>query len=167
MAEWWQEAFDDSYLHIYAHLDRSAEEMARHIGNRLALPPGAEIPDLCGGYGRVAIPLAHRGYRMTVLDLSEPLLAEGKRRAHEAGVEINWRHGDMREIPSGSHFDAVISIFTSFGYFDDDTENERVLEGAAQALNPGGLFLINVIHREALFWLGMARRWEELARSGS
>ena len=61
MAEWWKEAFDDSYLHIYARLDRSADESARHIVDRLALPPGVEILDLCGGYGRVAIPLARQG----------------------------------------------------------------------------------------------------------
>jgi 2-polyprenyl-3-methyl-5-hydroxy-6-metoxy-1,4-benzoquinol methylase len=164
MAEWWQEAFDDSYLHIYARMDRSADESASYIVDRLALPPGVDILDLCGGYGRVAIPLAQRGYRMTVLDLSEHLLAEGKRRAKEAGVEIHWLHGDMREIPSGSHFDAIINIFTSFGYFDDDTENERVLQGAAQTLNPGGVLLIDVIHRDALLWLGIAQRWEELAR---
>jgi SAM-dependent methyltransferase len=70
----------------------------------------------------------------------------------------------MREIPSGSHFDAIINLFTSFGYFDDETENERVLQGAAQTLNPGGLLLIDVIHRDGVFWHGMARRWEEVAR---
>ncbi|HEX9869354.1 MAG TPA: hypothetical protein VGC99_12315 [Candidatus Tectomicrobia bacterium] len=69
MAEWWKEAFDDSYLPIYARLDRSADQTAGHIVDRLALPPGVEILDLCGGYGRVAIPLARRGYRLTVLDL--------------------------------------------------------------------------------------------------
>jgi 2-polyprenyl-3-methyl-5-hydroxy-6-metoxy-1,4-benzoquinol methylase len=164
MAEWWQEAFDDSYLHIYARMDRSADESASYIVDRLALPPGVEILDLCGGYGRMAIPLARRGYRMTVLDLSEHLLAEGKCRAKEAGVEIHWLHGDMREIPSGSHFDAIINIFTSFGYFDDETENDRVLQGAAQTLNPGGVLLIDVTHRDALLWLGIAQRWEELAR---
>jgi SAM-dependent methyltransferase len=164
VAEWWQEAFDDSYLHIYARMDRSADESASYIVDRLALPPGVEILDLCGGYGRVAIPLARRGYRMTVLDRSEHFLAQGKRRAKEAGIEIKWVHGDMREIPLGPHFDAIINIFTSFGYFDDDMENERVLQGAAQTLKRGGLLLMDVIHRDALFWHGMARRWEELAR---
>jgi SAM-dependent methyltransferase len=163
MAEWWKEAFDDSYLHIYARMDQLADDIASSIVDRLALPPGVEILDLCGGYGRVAIPLARRGYRLTVLDLSEHLLAEGKRRAKEAGVEIKWLRGDMREIPSGPHFDAVINIFTSFGYFADDMQNERVLQGAAQTLNPGGLLLVDVIHRDALLWLGMPRRWEELA----
>jgi SAM-dependent methyltransferase len=163
MAEWWKEQFDDTYLHIYARMDRSADDITGYIVDRLALPPGVEILDLCGGYGRVAIPLARRGYRLTVLDRSEHFLAEGKRRAKEAGVEIKWVHGDMREIPLGPHFDAIINIFTSFGYFDDDLENERVLQGAAQTLKRGGLLLMDVIHRDALLWLGMARRWEELA----
>jgi ubiquinone/menaquinone biosynthesis C-methylase UbiE len=62
-------------------MDRSEDESASYIVDRLALSPGVEILDLCGGYGRVAIPLACRGYRMTVLDRSEYFLAEGKRRA--------------------------------------------------------------------------------------
>jgi SAM-dependent methyltransferase len=70
----------------------------------------------------------------------------------------------MREIPLGPHFDAIINMFTSFGYFDDDRENEQVLQGAAQTLKRGGFLLIDVIHRDALLWLGMARRWEELVR---
>jgi ubiquinone/menaquinone biosynthesis C-methylase UbiE len=147
-------------------MDRSADESASYIVDRLALPPGVEILDLCGGYGRVAIPLARRGYRMTVLDRSEHFLAQGKRRAKEAGIEIKWVHGDMREIPLGPHFDAIINIFTSFGYFDDEMENEQVLQGVAQTLKRGGLLLIDVIHRDALLWLGMARRWEELAIRG-
>jgi SAM-dependent methyltransferase len=77
---------------------------------RLALP------------GCVAIPLARRGYRMTVLDRSEHFLAEGRCRAKEASVEIKWVDGDMQETPLGPHFDAIIHIFPSFGYFDDDME---------------------------------------------
>jgi ubiquinone/menaquinone biosynthesis C-methylase UbiE len=79
MAEWWKEAFDDTYLHIYARLDRSADESARHIVDRLALPPGVEILDLCGGYGRVAIPLARRGTR--------------------AAIRMRWRHQVRRSGP--------------------------------------------------------------------
>jgi 2-polyprenyl-3-methyl-5-hydroxy-6-metoxy-1,4-benzoquinol methylase len=95
-------------------MDQLADDMAGHIVDRLGLPPGAEILDLCGGYGLIAIPLARRGYRMTVLDLSNQLRSEGRRRAQEAGVEITWLQGDMREIPSGLSFDAIINIFTSF-----------------------------------------------------
>jgi Methyltransferase domain len=60
--------------------------------------------------------------RMTVLDRSEHFLAEGRRRAKEATVEIKWVDGDMQEIPLGPHFDAIINIFPSFGYFDHDME---------------------------------------------
>lgn len=162
MTEWWKKDFDANYLHIYARMDRSADDMAGHIVDRLGLSPGAEVLDLCGGYGRIAIPLARRGYRMTVLDRSDYLLSEGRRRAQEAGVEITWLQGDMREIPSGLSFDAIINIFTSFGYFDEEKENERVIAGAARRLKPGGLLLIDVIHRDPLLWRGVAHRWEEL-----
>ena len=58
MAEWWKEAFDDSYLHIYARLDRSADQTAGHIVDRLALPPGGELSG--AGHLRGLAPSASR-----------------------------------------------------------------------------------------------------------
>jgi hypothetical protein len=46
----------------------------------------------------------------------------GQAQGQKAGVEIKWVDGDMREIPLGPYFDAIINIFPSFGYFDDDME---------------------------------------------
>ena len=85
----------------------------------LALPPEGRILDLACGYGRIAVPLARRGFQVTGLDLSKPLLAIARERAAQAGVTVEWRRADMRDIPSewSGQFDAVISIWNSFGYF--------------------------------------------------
>jgi len=67
----------------------------------------------------------------------------------------------MREIPWEGAFDAVINVFSSFGYFTDEEENRRVLEGVTRALKPGGRFLIDVINRDWQVRQDLQRRWFE------
>jgi SAM-dependent methyltransferase len=68
-------------------------------------------------------------------------------------------HGDMREPPRGP-FDAVVNVFTAFGYFEDEAENQKVLDAVAGALAPGGLFLIDTINLLNLAGRYRERSWE-------
>jgi len=70
----------------------------------------------------------------------------------------------MRDIPAewAGRFDAVISIFTAFGYFEDDAENQKVMDGVVRVLRPGGQFLIDVSHRDRVVSGFIARDWSEL-----
>ena len=56
----------------------------------------------------------------------------------------------MRSIPFEKEFDAVLNIFTAFGYLEDQDEDQQVLKQVCKALKPGGLFLLEIIHREGL-----------------
>lgn len=56
----------------------------------------------------------------------------------------------MREIPFEGEFDAVINIFSSFGYLESEAEDQKVLEAIARALRAGGVFLVEMIHRNGL-----------------
>ena len=69
----------------------------------------------------------------------------------------------MRDMPAewSGEFDAIISIWNSFGYFADDHENQRVLASAAQALKPGGRLLIDVSNRDRVVSTYRARDWDE------
>src|SRR5207248_3038685 len=49
-----------------------------------------------------------------------------------------------------AEFDAVINIFTAFGYLENEAEDARVLQQVHRALQPGGLFLLETIHRDNL-----------------
>jgi SAM-dependent methyltransferase len=148
MSEWWTRMFNADYLRSSGLLEERAERESEEVAACLALEPGARILDLAGGYGRIAVPLARRGYRLTVLDLSAEFLRRGQERAAAAGVAIEWLHADLRDVPPSGDFDAVISLFSSFGYFQQDEENERVLHAVGKALRPGGQFLLDMIHRE-------------------
>ena len=85
---------------------------------------------------------------MTGLDLSEAYLERAAAIAASAGVDLPLVRSDMRELPFEARFDAVINIFTSFGYLNSDEEDQKVLHQVAKALKPGGQFLIDLINRE-------------------
>ena len=54
----------------------------------------------------------------------------------------------MRWLPWQGRFDACVNMFTAFGYFGDEAENESVLHQVCKVLKPGGLFLLDVSNRD-------------------
>jgi SAM-dependent methyltransferase len=155
---WYDGFFEGDWLdQIALHTDpERTQEQVEFIVEKLALEPGVRVLDLACGHGRITLALARRGYRMTGLDLSARSLDLAREAAAREGLEVEWVHADMREITPGAMFDAIVNVFTSFGYFQEEAENQRVLEGVARALAPGGRFLIDVVNL-----LGLARRYRE------
>ena len=149
---WYRTFFDAFYLRQYGPVftDAVSERQVDLMIDRLGLEPGARVLDLACGHGRHAIRLAARGMRVTGLDLSEVFLERARDDARAAGVDVRWVHADMREIPFEDEFDAVVNIFTAFGYLEDDAEDARVIDAVARALVPGGAFLLETIHRDNL-----------------
>ncbi len=138
-----------------------AEHEVDFVVQALGLAAGTSVLDLCCGEGRHAIELARRGYEMTGLDLSALHLRLARQAAKEAGVGVRWHRADMRDIPWEGEFDAAINVFTSFGYFERDDEDFKVLAGVARALKPGGRFLLATINREWLVRHLEAHGWQE------
>ncbi len=162
--EWPVAFFDDDYLRIYRAMispEATAAEVD-FLAAALAPPAGGDVLDLACGYGRHAIGLAGRGYRMTGVDFHAGYLAAAAADAAAAGVAVRWTRADMRALPFAGAFDAVYSYFTSFGYFSD-AGNERVLAGVARALRPGGRFLLDVLNRDGILTHPQQRVWNPLA----
>lgn len=170
---WYKTLFERDYYDCFllggARTDVPAEEWERRTDQQtefvvqaLELPEGARILDLCCGWGRHAVRLAQLGYRVTGLDLSAYHLRLAKAAARRAGVEVEWVHADMREIPR-RRFDAVINMFTSFGYFETEAEDQRVLDGVARALRPGGRFFIDTINHDFLMRVFRENDWQRRA----
>jgi SAM-dependent methyltransferase len=151
-----EDAFDEDYLYFYEEFltpERTAAEV-EVVWKVLELAPGVELLDLACGHGRIANALAERGARVTGLDATPLFLELARKDAGERGVEVDYVEGDMRSLPWTERFDRVLCWFTSFGYFSDE-ENRQVLREAHRALRPGGLFAVEMNHRDNL--LG---RWE-------
>lgn len=105
----------------------------------LGLQPGSAVLDVPCGTGRHCIELASRGCRMTGVDGSEEMLALARAAADAAGVDIQWRHADMRDLPWQSGFDAVYCFGNSFGYLDPDG-TRAFLRSVAAAMKAGARF---------------------------
>lgn len=149
---WYKGFFGEDYLYIYEPV-LTSERTRREVDgivNLLGLPQGSSILDLCCGHGRHAIPLAQRGYQVTGQDLSEVFLREAEKEAQAQGVHVQWVRSDMRNIPFENEFYAAINIFTAFGYLEDQDEDQKVLQQVNKALKPGGLYLLETLHREGL-----------------
>ena len=146
----YMEFFGDDYLGAYRETisPENAVVESAFVHRVLQLRRDAEVLDLCCGHGRHAVILALTGLRVTGLDLSEAYLERAEAIAASAGVDLPLVRSDMRELPFEGHFDAVINIFTSFGYLNSDEEDQKVLHQVAKALKPGGQFLIDLINRE-------------------
>ncbi len=161
--EWWSDYFDRQFVRIYRDFltpERTAREV-EGITEMLDLPAGARVLDLACGWGRHSIELARAGFRVTGLDLSETLLARARRRAAATGVEVEWVRADMREIGRAGEFDAVLSLYSSLGYFLSDEEDLRVLRAAREALRPGGWLLLETMHRDHVVGDYAERDWWE------
>ena len=155
--EWFKTFFGEEYLKIDVHEDTQDE--VDFLQEKLNLVHSSRILDLCCGYGRHAVELGKRGHRVVGYDLSETLLTRGVHDASKIGVSVTWVRGDVRHLPFWESFDAVISMFNSFGYFEDEAENFQVLKSLGEALKPGGHFLIETVNRDFLVRHFEPRGW--------
>lgn len=145
---WFEKWFNSPlYEKLYAH--RNMEDAARLAKLIESVIPPKEYPellDLACGRGRHSILLAQKGYSVTGIDLSETAIRKAKARASRENIKnVRFLTGDMRENP-GFTFDAVVSLFTSFGYFLDDEENKRVLRNIRTLLKKDGRFLLDYLN---------------------
>jgi SAM-dependent methyltransferase len=152
------EVFDDDYLYFYASVlgEERSDADAETVARLLSLRRGMRVLDVPCGQGRIAGRLARRGCEVVGVDNSERFLTLARERYPEVRFEL----GDMRELPYESEFDAVVNWFTSFGYFDRDT-NDSVLRRFARALRPGGHLVLELLNP------GRLARLVELASGAS
>lgn len=160
---WWDGYFDETFVDIYRDFltPERTEREVQGLREMVPLPPDAEILDLACGWGRHSVALARAGFRVTGLDWSHTLLERARKRAEAAGVAVDFIQGDMREIPWTGRFDAVLSLYSSLGYWMSDDEDLRVLRGAREALKPGGVFVLETMHRDHVVAGFVERDWWE------
>lgn len=151
---WYEESFGSEYLKLYAHRNLAEARTNIHsILSFLPLPKEEPLLDLCCGAGRHLLVLREMGFQnLTGLDLSSELLQEAVQILAEGSDsltgDVSLIRADMRAIPYKNHFAAILSLFTSFGYFKADEENQAALTAAYCALRPGGIFLLDYLNRD-------------------
>lgn len=159
--EWWQTYFDAQYMREYEPLftlERDRHEVAR-LMDVMGLPSGARILDCPCGQGRHAHLLAEAGYDVDGLDYSADLLAIAKKRG--TAKTLRYTRGDMRKLPAKwtKRFDAVVNLFTSFGFFLEPSDDRRVIEEFARVLKPDGLLVWHGGSRDGVMARFLERDW--------
>jgi len=145
--QWFESWFDSPYYHIL-YRDRDFEEAKRFIDkllNEIKLPQNSLIVDLACGRGRHSVYLNHKKYRVLGLDLSKESIRFNKQFENET---LSFRVHDMKDPIVGENADAIINLFTSFGYFDSDNDDEKVFESVSNSLKNNGLFVLDFLNAE-------------------
>jgi SAM-dependent methyltransferase len=150
--EFWRELYP--YMFPAERFAAAPEQVAQVLA--LSGCNRGKVLDLCCGPGRHAVEFAKHGLNVTGVDGSRFLLDRARERARDAGVSVEWVQEDMRRFRQPAKFDLACSIFTSFGYFADETDDLRVLQNVRESLRDGGVFVIDVISKERL-----ARNWKD------
>ena len=145
MTEWFEQWFGEEYHALYPHRDdEDARRAVALIRRVVGWKAGDRVLDLACGPGRHAAELERLGARVVGFDLSRAML----RRARER-VRATLVRGDMRALPFRDHsFSLAVNLFTSFGYFLDDSEHRLVVRQVAAALAAGGHFVLDYLNAE-------------------
>jgi SAM-dependent methyltransferase len=137
----------------------AAPQDVEHAIAMMKLEPGARICDLCCGIGRHSLELARRGFEVTSVDRTAHYLDQAKTKASAEGLDIEFVHQDARDFRRPDSFDAVINLFTSFGYFKEPGENIAVLENINASLKPSGKLIMELMGKEVLARIFQERDW--------
>ena len=116
-----------------------------------ALPLGATILDMGCGTGRHSVELAKRGYKVTGVDLSSGMLKEARKKADDAGVQVQFEHGDATNWTSTFSFDAAICLCEGgFGLIEKGEDAEihdlAILKNIEACLKPNAPFLLTALN---------------------
>ena len=98
----------------YATLSEYIRHVGEHLVESAGVDRGDRVLDVACGTGNAAIPAARAGAEVTGLDITAELLEGGRRKAAEAGVEVEWVEGDAEDLPFAD--DSFDRVFSSFGH---------------------------------------------------
>src|SRR4051794_35038340 len=144
----WDERFAERY-------DEWSSEMTVDVAFYVELARNADGPlvELAVGNGRVAIPVAQATRRRVIgIDTSPAMLAQARERAAEAGVELDLREGDMRELALDEPAALIYCPFRALLHLQTWADRRQTFERVAASLRPDGRFAWNAFafdHRVA------------------
>ncbi|CAN5367045.1 class I SAM-dependent methyltransferase [soil metagenome] len=143
--EWFECWFDSPYYHIL-YKSRNYTEAELFIDNLVHFfkpDKKARFLDLACGKGRHSIYLNKKGFDVTGTDLSGHSITHAKESENE---RLHFYVHDMRKLFRTNYFDYILNLFTSFGYFEQERDDLSVINSAAKALKPSGIFVLDFMN---------------------
>ena len=144
---WFAHWFDSPYYHtLYKNRDeKEAQAFIDNLVQHLQIPTGSKLIDIACGKGRHATYFNSLGLDVVGVDLSPNSIASAKKNENET---LQFYVHDMREIYQKNYFDVVTNLFTSFGYFDNEKDEQRALNAMATNLKSEGVLIIDFMNAE-------------------
>lgn len=165
MKNWYEdEAFWETWAPFMFSKERwqvTPEEVDNLI-NLLDIEPNAKVLDLCCGPGRHSLEFARRGFSVTGVDRTKKYLEDARKSAEKEGLKVEFVQKDMREFRKPRTFDLAINLLTSFGFFEDRRDDEKVAKNIFASLKDGGAFVIEIMGKEILARIFRERDWQEV-----
>jgi len=150
--EWWKAYFNDEWQYILRQVrsQQSTHDEATLIEAILQENNYQTVLDVPSGEGRIALQLAQLGYQVHGIEYNSNAVKYSQQQAAQQSLtNVTFEQGDMRTMQFSRQFDMVICMFNSFGYFNDN-DNEQFIQSAATALKQGGTFIIDAHTLESL-----------------
>jgi len=144
---WFKDWFNTSYYHLlYGERDEAeAGQFIRKLTEMLKPDKNSVFLDLACGKGRHAVDIAAMGFEVFGVDLSRESIREA---ASRSGERLHFEVHDMRDVYKKDHFDYVVNLFTSFGYFEERSDNLKTLKAVCAGLKKGGVFVQDYFNAE-------------------
>ncbi len=142
---WFENWFDSPYYHLlYQHRDKQeARNFITKLIQLLQLPENSTLLDLACGKGRHSIHFAQNKLLVTGIDLSRQSIHYAQQFEKE---NLSFFMHDMRNPFRINYFDAVMNLFTSFGYFENENDNLKTLQSATASMKSGGVLVIDFMN---------------------
>ncbi len=146
--DWTRQYFDEVYLKYF--LERQSEELTEKQVDFIARFFGKDsrLLDAGCGIGRHSIKLGERGFEVLGIDSSSLYIEIARKKVQERNLNnVKCEVADLRDLYFKDTFSGIISMWSSFGYFDDKT-NEKILHSFFKALVRKGKLIIDVENRD-------------------
>lgn len=164
-SDWWRTLFNSLYLKTDGDVVENHENTRREVDlvvEVAALEPNDSVLDLCCGQGRHSLELARRGFRNIVgVDRSRYLIRQARKRARSEGLSVSFHEGDARKFKRfENQFHCVMLLGNSFGYFEQQCDDEAVLRNAYLMLARRGTLVLDVVDGQWMRTSFERRSWE-------
>ncbi len=142
---WFANWFDSTYYHtLYKNRDeREAQVFIDNLIDYLQIPKGSKLIDIACGKGRHAKYFNQKGMDVVGVDLSPNSINTAKK---DENKNLQFAVHDMRENYKENTFDIATNLFTSFGYFDDNKDEQKAINAMASNLKKEGLLIIDFMN---------------------
>ena len=147
MTQWIEDWFGSEYYSLlYKHRDcGEAKLFLDNLISLLKIPSGSSILDCGCGKGRHSIYLNEKGFEVTGIDISEKSILEAKKSEKK---NLAFYVHDMRNLFRINYYDVALNLFTSFGYFEKDHENDKAIKSISSAIKKHGWFVLDFMNAQ-------------------